>query len=59
MCVCVCVLCACVCVRTHAHVNMRYIPSAVTVFHVNAEYTVQYVCLLDSDIKLPGLLSVL
>ena len=25
-------------------------------FHVNAEYTVQYVCQLDSDIELPGLL---
>ena len=27
-------------------------------FHVNAEYMVQYVCQLDSDIELPGLLSV-
>ena len=27
-------------------------------FHVNAAYTVQYLCQLDSDIELPGLLSV-
>ena len=57
MCVCVCVH-----VRARTHMPICVILSAVAcslLFRVNAEYTLQYVCQLDSDIELPGLLSVL
>ena len=54
MCVCACV-CMCVCVCTHQYVLLSAVACSL-LFHMNAEYTVQYVCQLDSDIELPGLL---
>ena len=55
-------MCVCVHVCARTHMSICVILSAVAcslLFHVNAEYTLQYVCQLDSDIELPGLLSVL
>ena len=46
-------MCVCVCVRAHVHTCRYVLLSAVTsslLFHVNAEYTVQYVCQLDSKL---------
>ena len=55
-CACVCVhACACVCVCACINVLLSAVACSL-LFHMNAEYTVQYVCQLDSDIELPGLL---
>ena len=50
-------VCVCVCVCTRRNVLLSAVACSL-LFHVNAEYTVQYACQLDSDIELPGLLSV-
>ena len=52
-------MCVCVCVRvcTRRYVLLSSVACSL-LFHVNAEYTVQYICQLDSDIELPGLLPV-
>ena len=65
VCVCVCVfvctcvrvcecthVCVCVRVRVFTHVNVLLSAVACSLlFHVNAEYTVQYVCQLDTALE--------